>query len=379
MAGIGGYMSGGGILGGYMSGGPTGLLGGGQAAPYASFGEWAKANPDTVSALAMGLLSGPTFRDSLANASAGYAKAVPMDRRRQAVNTWLKAGGPIDIQNPATAALFQDAPDLAEKYIASKIGGGDIRRSLNPLYLRDANGNLVVGQMNDAGAIETPALPPGMSVAPPTTYLDTGTGFTPASKYGGVSAPGPVVPKNVFGEKKAAEEGAAAGKLAAALPAATAATERIRASIKKVLADPYLPRMTGWIEGRLPNVSEEAANIQSELDLIQGGTFLQAYNDLRGAGQITEKEGEAAMSAYNRLKTMTMSDANYAKALREFDAELGKLLDVAGRRAAATTPYSEPAAAPPANAAPAAPAAAAPSSGDGWTDLGNGVKIREKP
>lgn len=116
-------MGGGGILGGYMSGGPTGLLGGGQAAPYGSFGEWAKANPDTVSALAMGLLSGPTFRDSLAGASAGYAQAAPMDRRRQAVNTWLKAGGPTDIQNPATAALFQDAPDLAEKYIAGKLSG----------------------------------------------------------------------------------------------------------------------------------------------------------------------------------------------------------------------------------------------------------------
>lgn len=123
MAGIGGYMSGGGILGGYMSGGPTGLLGGGQAPPYASFGEWAKANPDTVSSLAFGLLSGPTFRDSLANAAGAYSKAAPMDRRRQAVNTWLKAGGPTDIQNPATAALFQDAPDLAEKYIAGKLSG----------------------------------------------------------------------------------------------------------------------------------------------------------------------------------------------------------------------------------------------------------------
>lgn len=355
MAGIGGYTSGGGILGGYMANPqPGGILGGGgQTPPYANFREWMQANPDTVTALATGLLSGPTFRQGLANASAGYAQAAPMDRRRKAVNEWLKAGGPTDVQNPATAALFQSAPDLAEKYLAGKIGGTDIRRSLNPLYMTNANGDLVPGQMTDAGTIEMPAMPPGMKLAPPTTYLDTGTAFTPASKYGGAAA-GPPVPKNVFGEKKAAEEGAAAGKLAAALPAATAATERIRASIKKVLADPYLPRMTGWIEGRLPNVSEEAANIQSELDLIQGGTFLQAYNDLRGAGQITEKEGEAAMSAYNRLKTMTMSDANYAKALREFDAELGKLLDVAGRRAAATTPYSEPAAAPPANAAPAA-------------------------
>ena len=363
-------MGGGGILGGYMSGGPTGLLGGGQAAPYGSFGEWAKANPDTVSALAMGLLSGPTFRDSLANASAGYAKAVPMDRRRQAVNTWLKAGGPIDIQNPATAALFQDAPDLAEKYIASKIGGTDIRRSLNPLYLRDANGNLVVGQMNDAGAIETPALPPGMSVAPPTTYLDTGTGFTPASKYGGVSAPGPVVPKNVAATEAEKEKGASAGKAAASLPVAEAAADRIVRAIDEVLADPYLPNMTGPIEGRSPNVTGNAARVQSRIDQILGGTFLQAYNDLRGGGQITEREGAAATAAYNRLSTLTVNDADYVKALQDFRSEVLKLVEIARQRA------GQPAAAPPASAGPAP---AGPTSGDGWTDLGNGVKIREKP
>lgn len=110
--GIGGYMQPGGILGG-----------GGQSPPYANFREWMQANPDTVTALATGLLSGPTFRQSLANASAGYAQAAPMDRRRKAVNEWLKAGGPTDVQNPATAALFQSAPDLAEKYLAGKMAG----------------------------------------------------------------------------------------------------------------------------------------------------------------------------------------------------------------------------------------------------------------
>lgn len=367
MAGIGGYTSGGGILGGYMANPtPGGILGGGgQTPPYANFREWMQANPDTVTALATGLLSGPTFRQGLANASAGYAQAAPMDRRRKAVNEWLKAGGPTDVQNPATAALFQSAPDLAEKYLAGKIGGVDIRRSLNPLYMTDANGNLVPGQMTDAGTIEMPAMPPGMKLAPPTTYLDTGTAFTPASKYGGAAA-GPPVPKNVAAAEGEKEKGQAAGKAAANLPVAEAAADRMIRMLDDVLADPYLPSFTGPISGRMPNVTGDAARVQSKIDQIMGGTFLQAYNDLRGGGQITEKEGAAATAAYNRLSTITMDDADYVQALKEFRSEVLKLVDIARQRA------GQPATA----AATAAPAA--PASGDGWTDLGNGVKIREK-
>lgn len=368
MAGIGGYTSGGGILGGYMANPtPGGILGGGgQSPPYANFREWMQANPDTVTALATGLLSGPTFRQSLANASAGYAQAAPMDRRRKAVNEWLKAGGPTDVQNPATAALFQSAPDLAEKYLAGKIGGVDIRRSLNPLYMTDANGNLVPGQMTDAGTIELPAMPPGMKLAPPTTYLDTGTTYTPASKYGGAAA-GPPVPKNVAAAEAEKEKGAATGKAVAALPTVEAAADRMIRMLDDVLTDPYLPNVTGPIEGRAPDVTGDAARVRSKIDQIQGGTFLQAYNDLRGGGQITEKEGAAATAAYNRLSALTVNDPDYVKALQDFRAEVLKLLDVA--RVRAGMPPAAPASSPTPSAAPA---------GDGWTDLGNGVKIREK-
>ena len=93
--------------------------------------------------------------------------------------------------------------------------------------------------------------------------------------------------------------------------------------------------------GRLPewtNTSEEAKNAQSQIDYINGNTFLQAYNDLRGAGAITEKEGEAAQAAYNRLRAQQLGTESYKKALAEFRSEVVKLRDIARDRARGGSP-----------------------------------------
>jgi len=54
----------------------------------------------------------------------------------------------------------------------------------------------------------------------------------------------------------------------------------------------------------------QAANFQAKLEQLQGKNFLQAFETLKGGGQITEKEGEKA--------TQAISDMSAAQSEKEF-------------------------------------------------------------
>ena len=147
---------------------------------------------------------------------------------------------------------------------------------------------------------------------------------------------------NIAAGKSAAVQGEAQGKAAINLPLAENSAQRMIGAIDTLLTpNSGLDRVTGTVYGRLPewtNTSEEAKNAQSQIDYINGNTFLQAYNDLRGAGAITEKEGEAAQAAYNRLRSQQLGTESYKKALAEFRSEVVKLRDIARDRARGGNP-----------------------------------------
>lgn len=61
----------------------------------------------------------------------------------------------------------------------------------------------------------------------------------------------------------------------------------------------------------------EAASFQALYDQVTGGAFLQAYETLRGTGQITEIEGAKATSAITRMQ-LAQNEREFVKAAREF-------------------------------------------------------------
>lgn len=67
----------------------------------------------------------------------------------------------------------------------------------------------------------------------------------------------------------------------------------------------------------------EATDFQVVLDQINGAAFLQAFETLRGGGQITEVEGTKATNAIARLNR-AQSDAEFLKALKELRGIMGK-------------------------------------------------------
>ena len=84
----------------------------------------------------------------------------------------------------------------------------------------------------------------------------------------------------------------------------------------------------------------DSAGFASLLDQIKGGAFLQAFETLKGGGQITELEGKTATQAITRLNK-AQSEAEFVKAARELQ---GVVRDVAKRAKAKAGPATAPAA-----------------------------------
>lgn len=77
-----------------------------------------------------------------------------------------------------------------------------------------------------------------------------------------------------------------------------------------------------------------AADFNARLNEIQGGAFLQAFNTLKGGGSITEKEGEKATAAINRMST-AQSEKEFNIAAREYQDVLRTGITRAKAKAAA--------------------------------------------
>lgn len=93
--------------------------------------------------------------------------------------------------------------------------------------------------------------------------------------------------------------------------------------IESIISDPALPSITGMIQGRMPPVTQEGTDLNVKIDQLKGQAFLQAFESLKGGGQITEREGIAAQNAMARL--------NRAQSQEAFTSALKELQDIAAR------------------------------------------------
>ena len=93
------------------------------------------------------------------------------------------------------------------------------------------------------------------------------------------------------------------------------------AVIDKALNHVGLSKAVGPLDSKTPNLFPDAIAFQAIHDQIKGTAFLEAYNTLKGGGQITQIEGEKAEAAQVRLN-MAQDEEDYKQALREFKAAI---------------------------------------------------------
>jgi hypothetical protein len=132
-------------------------------------------------------------------------------------------------------------------------------------------------------------------------------------------------PEAIAMRAKMTELGKAEAKFEANAPQAITTAKTALTKIDEMLAHPGLAPAVG--AGGLstlgiPGIAQyipgsEAASFKARLDEILGGAFMEAFNTLKGGGQITEKEGEKATAAITRLSTM-QSEKEFKQAAKDF-------------------------------------------------------------
>ncbi len=109
------------------------------------------------------------------------------------------------------------------------------------------------------------------------------------------------------------------------------------------------------------------ADFDAMLEQVLGGAFLEAYERLKGTGQITEIEGKKATQAISRMGR-AVSEAEFMQAAKEFRSALETAMERTSTRLERARTRTEPpvpqaGTRPPAAAAPASAAPAGPPTG----------------
>ena len=79
--------------------------------------------------------------------------------------------------------------------------------------------------------------------------------------------------------------------------------------IDDIYNDAALPDVTGMLQGRAPALTQDGTDLVEKIDQLKGKAFLQAFETLKGGGQITEREGLAATKAIARLERKQSPEA----------------------------------------------------------------------
>lgn len=217
---------------------------------------------------------------------------------------------------------------------ANKSAEGGNKFGLNPQYgIDEATGEPALIQLNTDGTSQRTAMPPGIKLSKEPIKLDAGTEWVLLDPI--TRQPVGRQSKNVAAEAAAKEGGTAQGKAQFDLPRVESAAKRMTDQVDAVLGDKRLGNVTGW-QARLPTLNPKNVDVEERIAQLGGGAFLQAFESLKGGGQITEVEGEKATKALARLTNLRQSDGGFKTALEDFKAEVKSLADLARKKAGGT-------------------------------------------
>jgi hypothetical protein len=330
---------------------------------------------DRIGASLHNLVNAPTLLTGLFGAGQGLATGEMIGSSSTVEQALLARGvDPITAKaaarNPTMLSavagqVFQKTPqggDIAEYEYAKKNDGfkgsfqdwiankraGAGEYGLTPIWGTDAQGNPAFVQPGKGGKAIQGQLPPGFKVARDPIRFDAGTHWVLLDPQ--TRQPISTVPKDIAGKKVQEAEGEAQGTARANLPKVVDAAAQGVRLIDEMLKHPGRETATGLssqIDPRSWIAGTDAADYQQRLAQVQGRTFLEAFQSLKGGGAITEIEGQKAEQAIARLGTR-QSDAEHKKALEELQEVMRIGVERAKRMAAgdfSATPTAAPASA----------------------------------
>jgi hypothetical protein len=243
----------------------------------------------------------------------------------------LKAANGDAVREKAYLNFWKDKrPDLVSQFLTPEgeikpgareailgLGGAESEKTtfgMTPQYYTDENGQLRIGQLSSAGGMKSVEVPG--KLAPSLQFRDTGTSLEGVNTRTGTTVTS--IPKDVAGKESMEEQGKAQGKAAADLPRIVENAQNGLDTIAAIRKHPGKSAATGWsyyVSG-LPGT--ESRSFLNHLKQAQGQSFLQAFNSLKGGGQITEIEGEKATQAIARLDA-PQDEKDFDQALNDLE------------------------------------------------------------
>ncbi len=218
----------------------------------------------------------------------------------------------IDKNNP------QNMQNLGGSKAAS--GADGVEYGLNPIWGQDQNGEPVLGVLGKDGSFKK--VDTGkFNISTGTEQIDLGDSYALKDKRSGQIIG--TVPKNL---SNAAQEtaigkalGEAKGEAQVSLGSTLQKADQSISLIDTMLEHPGLSTATGLsgtVDPRNYIAGTDATNFNVMRKQLEGKAFLEAFESLKGGGQITEIEGQKATEAIARLST-TQSEKAYREALTE--------------------------------------------------------------
>ena len=212
---------------------------------------------------------------------------------------------------PGTPEYQQYITDYYKKKTGTKFG-------LNTGYFRDPEtGEYVLGTTDDQGnfkKIDTGTLKP---VPPGATTKIIGNEAITTSRDGTIIRREPA---NLGEAAREKEVGAQTGKAQVGLPQALQTADDTIKQIDEIISHPGRETGTGLsskIDPRNYIPGTDAYNFAVRVKQVGGRAFLQAYETLKGTGQVTEIEGAKATDAIARMDK-AQSDQEFLTAMNDF-------------------------------------------------------------
>jgi hypothetical protein len=222
------------------------------------------------------------------------------------------AGLESEYKRALIAKIKEEIERANDPNIRNKMG-------LNPIILEGPDGP-VPAQLSEGGELRPAAMPPGFKYSPKLNSIDLGPQFGAFNPYTGQVSN--TIPKDLAGAEAEKAKGKIMGETQANLPSAEVGAAQTVRQIDELLNNPNIGSISG-IESWLPDPAlaavqgPEALGLRRRVEQLQGSSFLQAYETLKGGGQITEVEGKKAEAAIARLNA-AQSDADFTQALKDF-------------------------------------------------------------
>lgn len=181
----------------------------------------------------------------------------------------------VNAETGETEVLYQGEGDSAPKWY----GGGQ------PVMLQDGRQGIAI--TNDQGQMEVLELPEGAELRSSPEYQE------------GVAR----------AQQRGREVGKDEGQSIAQFPVVEENAFQMTSLIDDLLADEAGIQRTFGVMSKFPSIpGGKAADYEARLARLGGMSFLQAYQSLKGGGQITEVEGQQAKDAIVALATAQSPD-----------------------------------------------------------------------